>query len=42
MGNKEAKELVCTTHGQEQWCGDCLRERGGGLEGAMGEKLGQL
>ena len=26
IGNGEAKELICVTHGHEQWCGDCLRE----------------
>ena len=28
IGNGVAKELICTTHGNEQWCGDCLRELG--------------
>ena len=27
-GNGEAKELIHMTPGQEQWCGDCLREWG--------------
>ena len=26
IGNGVAKELICMTHGLEQWCGDCLRE----------------
>ena len=41
IGNGVAKELICMTHGHEQWCGDCLR-RGAGLRWAKGEKLGQL
>ena len=27
-GNGVAKELICMTHGHEQWCGDGLREWG--------------
>ena len=26
IGNGVAKELICTTHGNEEWCGDCWRE----------------
>ena len=26
IGNGVAKELICMTHGLEQWCGECLRE----------------
>ena len=26
VGNGVAEELICMTHGHEQWCGDCLRE----------------
>ena len=26
IGNAEAKDLMCMTHGLEQWWGDCLRE----------------
>ena len=26
IGNGVAKELICMTHGDEQWWGDCLRE----------------
>ena len=37
MGNGEAKEFICMTHGHEQQCGDCLREwqllGGGGQRG---------
>ena len=28
IGNGVAKELICMTHGHEQWCGDCQREWG--------------
>ena len=28
IGKGVAKELLCMTHGHEQWCGDCLREWG--------------
>ena len=26
MGNVEAKQVICMTHGHEQCYGDCLRE----------------
>ena len=43
IGNEVAKELICMTHGHEQWCGDCLRELGVlGRGRAKGEDLGQL
>ena len=34
IGNGVARELTRMTHGHEQWCWDCLRERGvqGGVE----------
>ena len=43
IGNGVAKELICMTHGHEQWCEDGLREwwQLGRIE-AKGEKLGQL
>ena len=28
IDNGVAKELICMTHGHEQWWGDCLREWG--------------
>ena len=43
IGNVEAKELICMTHGHELKGGDW--QRGWGLpggEGDKGEKLGQL
>ena len=27
-GNGVAKELICMTHGHEQWCRDCLMKLG--------------
>ena len=40
--NGAAKELICMTHGHEQWWGDCLRElRDAGWRGVKGEKYGQ-
>ena len=36
IGNGEAKELIGMTHGHEQWCGDCLWERG--VLGGGGDK----
>ena len=36
MGNRELKELICTTHGHE------LRRGVGRAEGDRGEKLGKL
>ena len=42
MGNGEAKELTCTTHGREVR-GVFWRERGYQVEGGQrGKKLGQL
>ena len=29
IGNGVAKELICMTHGHEQWGRDCLRNLGG-------------
>ena len=40
-GNGEAKGLICTTHGHKLR-GDCWREGEYCVEGAKGEKLGQL
>ena len=39
-GNGVAKELICMTHGQEQWCGNCLREGGFWVEGGNGGEIG--
>ena len=43
MGNGEAKELICTTHGRElRWGNDGERE-GTGRKGNKGEReMGQL
>ena len=32
MGNGEAKELICMTHGHEQWCENFLRDLGGWMD----------
>ena len=44
IGNGEAKEYICMTHGHGRQCGDCLRGKVGGAEwsGAKEEKLGKL
>ena len=42
IGNGEAKELICMTHGHGQWCGDCLREWVSGWRRTKREKSGQL
>ena len=42
IGNGVAEELICMTHGHEQWCGDCLRELGVLGVGGQGEKLEQM
>ena len=36
IGNGVAKELICMTHGHEQWWGDGLREWQGSVAGARG------
>ena len=38
IGKGVAKELLCMTHGHEQWCGDCLREWGVLGGGGKGRK----
>ena len=38
IGNGEAKELICTTHGHEL-SGDCLKEGGTRMRGATGKYL---
>ena len=40
MGNGEAKELICMTHGHELR-GDCWREGGYWAEGGKGGKIGK-
>ena len=41
IGNIVAKKYICMTHAQ--WCGDCLRELGGGLgEGGQRGKNGTI
>ena len=43
IGNGVATELICMTHGHEQWCGDCPREWGCWVEGGQsGKKCRQL
>ena len=43
IGNEVANELICMTHGHEQWHGDCLREWGcwveRGKEGEIGRTV---
>ena len=39
-GNGVAKELICMTHGHEQWWGDCLREWGFWVEEGKLGKIG--
>ena len=40
VGNGVAKEIIHMTHGHEQWCGNCLRDKGvlggGGQTGETG------
>ena len=36
VGNVEAKELICMTHGHELWWGECGREGVGGWSGVKG------
>ena len=36
IGNVEAKELTCMTHGHEQWGGGCGREVEGRMEWSEG------
>ena len=38
MGNREAKELMCMTHGHELSGGGCWREWGVGQRGIKGRK----
>ena len=40
IGNREAIELICMTHGHEQRSGDCLREWAVGAERGEGGKTG--
>ena len=42
MGNVEAKELICTTHGHELKGGECWGEVACRVEGNKGGKMGQL
>ena len=42
MGNRELKELICTTHGHELSGGNAERLGGQGGGGIKGKKLGQL
>ena len=42
MGNGEAKELTCTTHGHELRWGIVGKKGGYWWRGAKGEKLGHL
>ena len=42
IGNGEAKELICTTHGHELRMVDCWREDGYRTEGCKGGKFRQL
>ena len=42
VGNGEAKELICMTHGHELNGRDFWKEEGTGWRGAKGNKLGQL
>ena len=43
MGNGEAKEFICTTHGHELRVGECWWKGGFRVEGVKGEKImGQL
>ena len=41
IGNGVAKELICLTHGHEQWWGDCLREWGSRVLG-RGRQRGKI
>ena len=38
MGNSEAKELICMTHGHELRSGKCWWERGAGWRGIEGRE----
>ena len=40
IGNGEAKELICTTHGHELRGSDCQREWGYRMEAGKGGKIG--
>ena len=42
VGNGEAKELICTTHGYELRGGGCWWEWGAGWRGIKGRKMVQL
>ena len=43
VGNRELKELICTTHGHELRRGECWRVGGMQDEGGIkGEKLGKV
>ena len=39
MGNREAKELICMTHGHVLGAGECWWEGGCRAEGNKGEKI---
>ena len=39
IGNEEAKELICTTHGHELRVGGCWREWGYWVEEGTGGKI---
>ena len=41
MGNEEAKELICMTHGHELSWGNA-GDRGAGQRGIKGKEMGQL
>ena len=42
IGNRELKELICTTHGHELRQGECWRFGGDRAERDKGGKLGKL
>ena len=42
IGNGEAKELICMTHGHELRGEDCWREGAYWVEGGKGRKMRQL
>ena len=42
VGNRELKELICTTHGHELSAGECWRVEGAWWRGNKGGILGKL
>ena len=42
VGNVEAKELICMTHGHELYGGNAGGRECAGWRGIKGEKMGQL